>query len=209
MDIDDGIGLGQLAAQPLVLPGEFGEGPDFGDGGVGFAPTLLWFKPGAFSGLAPSSGFGPMGDDVVRRDALQGRHVAAMVPLPDLGLPKRVEPFDGALEPGLAWGRECRNHPQGQTQPADAPDRVGELVRTLEDRIVVELRVAGQPVLTPVPKECVNGGLGAGLRHDPGRRERGMQADTSEHRNQRATGDLQVFDEVKAVEISFGSDQIG
>lgn len=77
-------------------------------------------------GLAPSSGFGPMGSDVARRDALQGRHVVAVVPLPDLGLPKRVEPFDGVLEPGLAWGREYRNHPQGQTQPADAPDRVCE-----------------------------------------------------------------------------------
>ena len=51
MDIDDGMGLGQLVAQPFVLPREFGDAPGFGDCRIGFAPALLWFKPGAFGGL--------------------------------------------------------------------------------------------------------------------------------------------------------------
>ncbi len=48
MDIDDGLGGRQLAAQPLVLLGECGDVPGFGEGGIGFAPALLRFKPRAF-----------------------------------------------------------------------------------------------------------------------------------------------------------------
>jgi len=48
LDIDDGLGGRQLAAQPRVLLGELGHAPGFGEGGVGFAPALLWFKPRAF-----------------------------------------------------------------------------------------------------------------------------------------------------------------
>ena len=159
--------------------------------------------------LAAGGGLSAMGGDVTRRDVFQGGHAAAMMSLPDLGLPKGVEPFDGILETRLARGCEHRNHPQRQAQAADAPDRIGELVSTLEDRIVVELGVAGQPMLAPVPEQGIHSDLGAGPRHDPGRREGAMQADAGEHRHQRAVGVLQVLDEVEAVEFGFSCGQIG
>ena len=48
MDIDDGLGGRQLAAQPLILLDERDDALGFGEGGVGFGPALLWFKPRAF-----------------------------------------------------------------------------------------------------------------------------------------------------------------
>jgi hypothetical protein len=48
LDIDDGLGGRQLAAQPLVLLDEHGDALGFGESGVGFASALLWFKPRAF-----------------------------------------------------------------------------------------------------------------------------------------------------------------
>ena len=56
------------------------------------------------SGLATNSGFGAVGDDVARRDILQGRQVAEVMALPDLGLPKGVEALDSILEPRRARG---------------------------------------------------------------------------------------------------------
>ena len=48
LDIEDGLGDRQLPAQPLVLLGERGDAPGFGEGGIGVAPALLRFKPRAF-----------------------------------------------------------------------------------------------------------------------------------------------------------------
>ena len=51
--------------------------------------------------LAPGGCLGAVRGDITGRDALQGGHVAAMMALPDLGLPKRVESLDGVLDPVL------------------------------------------------------------------------------------------------------------
>jgi hypothetical protein len=48
LDIDDGVGLGELATQAVVLPRELIQPPRLGQRGVGLTPTLLRFECGLF-----------------------------------------------------------------------------------------------------------------------------------------------------------------
>ena len=95
-------------------------------------------------GFSPGSGFAAIGRNVALGNGRQARDIGKVVALPDLALPKSVEAFDRVLEARLARRGKHGDDLEGQTQPADAPDRVGKLMRPLEDGIVVELRVAGQ-----------------------------------------------------------------
>jgi hypothetical protein len=84
-------------------------------------------------------GLGPVGGYIAMGEGHQACDVGAVVPLPDLALPKGVEAFNGVLKARLArWG-EHGNDFQSQTQAADATYGIGELMCPLEDRIVVEL----------------------------------------------------------------------
>ena len=132
-----------------------------------------------------------------------------MVALPDFALPEGVEAFDGVLEAVLAGWGEHRDHLQGQTQPAHAADRVGELVRTLKDGIVVELCISRQPFAAPAIGKGFEGRLGAGMLDHPDIRQRPVQAGGSEYRDQRPPGDLQVLDEVKAVQLGLALGESG
>jgi len=96
-------------------------------------------------GFSSSGRFDAVSGDVASGNGHQACEVGAMVALPDVALPEGVEAFDGVLEAVLAGWGEHRDHLQGQTQSAHAADRVGELVRTLKDGIVVELRIVGNP----------------------------------------------------------------
>ncbi len=53
------------------------------------------------------------------------------------------------------------------------------------------------------------GGLGAGMLDHPGIRQRPVQAGGSEYRDQRPPGDLQVLDEVKAVQLGLAVGEAG
>lgn len=80
------------------------------------------------------------------------RHLPSLIAGPSnwlITLTQRIEALDGILETRLAWWREHWDDARDQTQAAHPPDGVGELVRSPEDRVVVELRVGGQPVATP------------------------------------------------------------
>jgi hypothetical protein len=57
LDINDGIGLGQFAAQAIIFLGELEYTAILGQYGIDLAPALLWRQRGALIGstlLAPS-----------------------------------------------------------------------------------------------------------------------------------------------------------
>jgi hypothetical protein len=56
LDLNDGVGLGQLAAQAVIFPGEADHTTILGLGGIGLASTLLRSQRGALGSrtlLAP------------------------------------------------------------------------------------------------------------------------------------------------------------
>src|SRR3990172_7851489 len=160
-------------------------------------------------GLSSASSFGAIGGDVTRGDGHQGCYIGAAVALPDLALPQGVEAFNGILEARLArWG-EHRDNPQCQTQPGDTPDGVGELVGSLEDRVVVKLCVGGQPLAAPVLNQGLQRSPCAGPLHDPGLGQCAVQAGAGEHIDKGPSRDLQVLNEIEAVELGSARGQIG
>ena len=159
--------------------------------------------------FSPGGGLGAIGCDITGRDARQGFGSGKVMALPDLALPQRIEALDGILEARLArWG-EDRDHSQRQTQPADTSDGVGELVRSLEDRVVVKLRISGQPVTAPALNQGLERRPSAGPLHDPSLGQRSVQAGAGEHIDKGASGNLQILDEIEGVELGSPTGQIG
>src|SRR6267142_3846066 len=72
---------------------------------------------------------------------------------PDLGLPAAIEGFNSVLEARFARGSKCRYDAEQQAHAHDSTDDVGELMRSLEDRGIVELGVGGQTKGTPATQE--------------------------------------------------------
>jgi len=159
--------------------------------------------------FSAGGGLGAIGCDITGGDAGQGFDIGKVVALPDLALPQPIEAFDGILETRLARRGEHRDNPQCQTQPTDPPDGVGELVGSLEDRIVVKLRISGQPVTAPALKQGLQRGPSAGPLHDRSLGQCAVQAGAGEHIDKGAVGDLQVLDEIEAVELGSSKGQIG
>src|SRR5712691_2016553 len=161
----------------------------------------FWKRAARRRAVSACSGFTAVSVNITRRNALQARDAGAMVALPDLALPKGVEALNSVLEPRLAWRGKYRNDLQCQTPATDATHGVGVVVRSLEDRVVVELGVCRQSFGSPAPQQCFEGALRAGLWHHPGVGERAMQTGAGKHRNERAVSDLQVLDKVERVEL--------
>jgi len=159
--------------------------------------------------FSSGGGFGAMSRDIACGDGLQACDIVAVMTAPDLALPQAVEALDGILEARLAWWGKYGNDLQGQTQAADTPDTVSKSVPSLKDRIVVELCVGGQPFAAPALDQNCEGSACAWPLHWPGVGQRAMQAGRSEHRDKRPTSDLQILDEVKAVQLGLAGGQIG
>ena len=128
--------------------------------------------------------------------------------LPNFALPQAIEPFDGILQTRLARRRKHWDDAQRQTQAGDATHRVGIVVCPLEHIIVVKLGVVGEPVGSPAPQQRLYGGSRSALPHDPGIGQRAMQADTGQQADQRTVGNLQVLNEVEAVEFCFATGRV-
>ena len=159
--------------------------------------------------FSTGGGLGAIGCDITGGDARHGFDIGEVVALPDLALPQSIEAFDGILESRLArWGEDW-DHSQRQTQPADTSDGVGELVRSLEDRVVVKLRISGQPVTAPALKQRLQRDACAGVLHDPGLGQCAVQAGAGEHIDKGASGNLQILDEIKGVQFGSPTGQIG
>ena len=106
---------------------------------------------------------------------------------------------------GANTGMTCRARHRRLIRPTVSTN----LMRPLEDRSVVELRVGGQPLASPALPQGLERGLCAHALHDPRVRQRAMQARGGEHRDERPLSDLQVLDEVKAVEFGLPAGEIG
>jgi len=159
--------------------------------------------------FSAGGGLGAIGCDITGGDARQGFDIGEVVALPDLALPQPIEAFDGILEARLArWG-EDRDHSQRQTQPADTSDGVGGSVCSLEYCGVVKLGIGGQPVARPALDQGLQRRPSAGPLHDPGLGQRAVQAGAGEHIDKGSSSDLQVLNEIEAVELGSPTGQIG
>ena len=167
-----------------------------------------WKATPVGGGFSPGGGFGAISRDIACGDGRQACDIGEVMAPPDLALPQAVEAFDGILEAQLAWWCKHRNDLQRQTQATDTSDTVGKSVPSLEDRVVVELRIRGQPFAAPALKQNWEGSACAGPLHRPGVAQRTVQAGAGEHRDERPVGDLQILDEVKSVEFGLGVGQI-
>lgn len=159
--------------------------------------------------FSAGGGLGAIGCDIAGGDARQGFDIGEVVALPDLALPQRIEAFDGILEARLArWG-EDRDHSERQTQPADTSDGVGGSVCSLEYGVVVKLGICRQPVTTPALDQGLQRGPSAGPLHNPGLGQCAVQAGAGEYIDKGASGDLQILNEIEAVELGSPTGQIG
>ena len=89
MDVNDGVGLGQLAAQAVILLGEAGHAAVLGQGGVGLAPALLRLQSGTLGGgalLAPGVQVGGVNTLFAQQCAKVARLGAAVGGLQDAAL---------------------------------------------------------------------------------------------------------------------------
>jgi len=154
-------------------------------------------------------GLGAMSLDVDCRDATQVSDSRAVMTLPNFALPQAIESFDGILQAWLARRRKDRNDLQCHTQAADATHGIGMVMRPLEHIIVVKLGVVREAVRSPAPKQSLYGTGRSALPHDPGIGQRAMQADAGQQADQRTAGDLQVLDEIEAVELGCATCQLG
>src|SRR5512135_2840037 len=107
------------------------------------------------------------------RSLLQVRQRDVLEPGPDLRLSGAVVVLDRRLEAELMGHDEHRHHAQAQAQPTHPPHHVRVGVRALEDRVVVELGVAGQAERPPMLDQRCDHDLG---RHARLHRERGGQS---------------------------------
>lgn len=139
--------------------------------------------------------------DVPGRPVLERCERVVMKPCPDLALPAPIEVLDAILKPMLARRREDRDDVELQAQPHDATDDISVLMRPLKPRVVVKLRVVGEPHVAPVLEDAIEG-AGGGVRVvGPGPRITALQRDDIEDFNLRSLGNDEPFDEVPAVEF--------
>lgn len=142
-----------------------------------------------------------MRSHIGRRQLAKMRHVRDFMALPYLALPQGIETFDRILEAVLSWRRKYRNDTQGKAQAADPADRIGPLMRTLELRAIVELRIDRQSITSPTLDESLQSELCRGLLQGPSVHQTAMDAGAGKHRHERPIGDLQLFNKVEAVEF--------
>src|SRR5262249_14397094 len=103
-----------------------------------------WERPTPRGCFNPRCRTPPMGRHITGRLRLQPLQRGVLKPRPHFGLPQAVEALDGSLEARLA-GRDKDGHDaQAQADAGHATNGVGVDLRSLEERVVVELCVAGQ-----------------------------------------------------------------
>ena len=143
----------------------------------------------------------PMMDDIPTGALLQRLQTGVTPAPPDLALPQAIEVLDQVLKSRFARGCKHRNDAERQAQAADAADGIRPLVRALKARVVVELRVSGQPALAPALEQ---------VRHDRGGGDGGLRPDTDAATMQRSAGEdgnrgamrkVEFLDKVEGIEL--------
>lgn len=120
---------------------------------------------------------------------------------PDLCLPTAVETFDGILEARLTWRREHWCDAEQQTGSHDLTDDIGELVRTLEDGRVVELRIARKTKLFPSTQQRLDDTRGGDRQGRPAGGQASMQRHAIEDLDLDSASQDQAADGVEGIEF--------
>ena len=87
--------------------------------------------------------------------------------LPDFGLPESVKTFDCSLETNFIWRSKDWCHPEIETKANHSSNGVGELTRSSESIVVVELGKHRQAPGVPMFDKEVNNICGGDCRAWP------------------------------------------
>ena len=139
--------------------------------------------------------------DVNGGPTLKGAERAVVEAVPHLSLPPAVEVFQGSLEARILDRGEDRSAARLQAEPADLPHHVGELVRSLEARVVVELCERRDP---EGPPPALQGKQHADRRYTrggPGVWQARVERDAGEHLHFGAALEHEALDNVETVTV--------
>lgn len=140
-------------------------------------------------------------DDIAFRARLHCGQVTMLPARPHLVLPQAVEVLDAVLEAVLTRRGKDGHHRQGEAQAADPADGVGELMGSLETGVIVELCVVRQAERTPTLQKIINDFGRAEGRAGPSIDLVSVQCHAGEDVNQRPACDLEVLDDIEAIEL--------
>src|SRR5689334_885343 len=118
-----------------------------------------------------------------------------------------VKALNGGLETSLLGRSKHRGCFQPQTEPDHSPDRVSELVSTLEKRVIVKLSKARQSHRTPMFPQRLKDCSGVELAHGPGGHQTSVQRNTSEHAHFGTTFDHQPFYDIETIQLAVSQRQ--
>lgn len=161
--------------------------------------TKLFRESGAlWSMLATCGATSAVGSDIAIGLRRHMRQAEKLLTLPDLRLPQTIERLNGVL-----LTRRCKygGDAQREAQARYSTEGISKLVGALKDRTIVELRKPGQALKTPTGLQIKHYSLRAEASFRPRVYDPAMQAGARQHRKQRACGDLQILDPIKAVQF--------
>ena len=139
--------------------------------------------------------------------SLNGIVVGVHEALPDLLLPAAVEALDDGLESGLMGWREDGDNLELQTQADDTAKGVRKLTCSTKNSVVVELGILREAMSAPMGNQRLGGDLGGPGGSDPTGTQSCMETDGGHDVDVSATTQVQVFNEVEAIDIGpLGSD---
>src|SRR5712692_1430262 len=159
----------------------------------------------------------PRGQDVAFGAFLEFGERGGLKAVDNFGLPEAIEGFDGGLKTGFAWRSEDGNDVESQTESDDASEGIGNVMRSLKARVVVELSIGGQAVLAPMVLEHVEDEVGGDALARPGCDEPAMQRHSVERMGVACVNDIgvfllkkrDVFDDVEGIEFALAAHEIG
>jgi hypothetical protein len=151
----------------------------------------------------------PSGGDVTFGASLKFLEGGGAEALDDLALPESVERFDGGLEAGLARRREDGSDAQSEAKADDASHGIGKIMGALKARVVVELSVGGQAVLTPMGEESLEDEVGGDVLTWPGIDETAMKRNGIEAVSVSIVLERDGFHDVEGVELDAAIGEIG
>jgi hypothetical protein len=139
--------------------------------------------------------------NVAGRDGGEPLQALVVAAVPDFELPAAVEALHPCLEPVLLDRGKYWRDGEAQAEARHAANRVPELVRPLEARVVVELGVRREPQGPPVGHEGVEDYLGRHRADGPRPREAAMEREGGQHVDVDPAFDHQVLDDIEAVQF--------
>ena len=129
------------------------------------------------SGVRARSVTTSSGGDIAFGTRLKFLESGGIEALDDLALPESVERFDGGLEAGLARRREDGSDAQSEAKADDASEGIGKIMGPLKARVVVELSVGRQAVLSPTLQQSLEDEVGGDVETRPGIDEPAVKGD--------------------------------